>query len=41
MNSNGMEAMTELAAQTEAITETKETQVGIKNKDGALCIELF
>lgn len=41
MNSNAMEAMMELAEQTEAITETEETQVGIKNREGALCMSLF
>lgn len=32
MNINGMEATTELADQAEAITETKETQVGMKKR---------
>lgn len=41
MNSNRMEAMMELARQTKAIIETKETQVGIKIRDGALCMSLL
>lgn len=32
MNSNGMEAVMELAEQADAITETKDTQVGIKKQ---------
>lgn len=40
MNSNGMEATPELADQTEAITETKETQVATKNRDQLICISL-